>query len=56
MIVDVSVDIGRNIIGHWNVFIEILDSCANVMGEFHVGRRFFASEERTQDSHHTIWI
>ena len=47
MIVDVSVDIGRNIIGHWNVFIEILDSCANVMGEFHVGRRFFASEERT---------
>ena len=36
MIVDVSVDIGRNIIGHWNVFIEILDSCANVMGEFHV--------------------
>ena len=42
-------DIGRNIIGHWNVFIEILDSCANVMGEFHVGRRFFASEERTQD-------
>ena len=56
MIVDVSVDIGRNIIGHWNVFIEILDSCANVMGEFHVGRWFFASEERTQDSHHTIWI
>ena len=53
---DVSVDIGRNIIGHWNVFIEILDSCANVMGEFHVGRRFFALEERTQDSHHTIWI
>ena len=47
---DVSVDIGRNIIGHWNVFIEILDSCANVMGEFHVGRRFFALEERTQDS------
>ena len=47
MIVDVSVDIGRNIIGHWNVFIEILDSCANVMGEFHVGRWFFAAEERT---------
>ena len=36
MILDVSVDIGRNIIGHWNVFIEILDSCANVIGEFHV--------------------
>ena len=50
MIVDVSVDIGRNIIGHWNVFIEILDSCANVMGEFHAGRLFFASEELTQDS------
>ena len=56
MIVDVLVDIGRNIIGHWNVFIEVLDSCANVMGEFHVGRRSYASEERTQDSHHTIWI
>ena len=69
MIVDVSVDIGRNIIGHWNVFIEILDSCANVMGEFHVGRRFFAADSgltshnldikmttSTASLHHNFWI
>ena len=54
MIVDVSVDIGRNIIRHWNVFVAILDSCANVMGEFHVEGA--GSLQRTQDSHHTIWI